>query len=373
MNENLFLKLAALGTVANPDLEVEALCPPSGSDQDFAWTGILDKESNRWTVLASRTTSARDTLEKREKILAMLANYHDAHRIAFEVPRIVGRVSLPAHQDFHPDSLEANPHDLLAVLYRQLPGNPLDFNQITQDSDLARNLGRAIASLHEMPGNLVEHAGFPSASTEEIRASLRESLSEAVATGLVPPTLQARWEQALDEDAWWRFHPTFVHGSLDADKVLTSDSRILAISGFSEVCVDDPAKDFAWLATELPEETVDSIFDAYHLGRAEGADSFLRQRTDLYTELSLIDWLNWGVSQADSAIIADAQELLAAQLDELEGDFSMTGKPLFETDTEAFETDTATIALNAKTLAKENHTPINHSVVETPFPPVDPA
>lgn len=335
MSENLFLTLAALATVANPDLEVEALCPPSGEDQDFVWTGVLDRESNRWMVLASKNSSAATSLENQEKILSMLANYHDAHRIPFEVPRLIGRAS-------------KKDENLTAVVYRQLPGNPLDFNDIGEKSELARSLGKAIAALHEVPTNLVEHVGLPTSSVAEIRESLRDNLSRAVSTSLIPPTLQARWEQALDEDAWWHFHPTFIHGALDPQNVLVADSRVLGVSGFGEVSVGDPARDLAWLVSELTAETVDSIFDAYHLGRAEGADSFLRQRTDLYTELSLVDWLNWGVDQENPAIIADAKDLLEEQLERLDGDFSLTGKPLFEDDTETMDLATDSESLEVE-------------------------
>lgn len=337
MSENLFLALAALATAACPDLEVEALCPPSGEDKDFAWTGVLDRESNRWMVWGAQSAAGKEALKKQEKLLAMLANYHDAHRIIFEVPRLIGSASGHINKGSDREFLPAADTELQVVVYRQLPGNPLEFDEIEENSDMTRSLGKAIASLHEVPANLVTHVELPTSGVEEIRDSLREKLSAAVATGLVPPTLQARWEQALAEDAWWRFHPTFVHGSLDAQNVLVADSRVLGVADFTEVCVGDPATDLAWLVSELPAKTVDSIFDAYHLGRVEGADSFLRQRAELYTELALVDWLNWGVEQENPAIIADAQELMEEQLERLDGDLSLTGKPLFDADTETIE------------------------------------
>lgn len=322
------MTLAALATVANPDLEVESLCPPSGSDEDFIWTGVLDARSARWSVLAAKNPAGEIALEKQEKVLSMLANYRDAHRLPFEVPRFEGKA--------------AGQKGMQAVVYRQLPGNPLDLNEVSQNPDLAYNLGKSIAALHEIPTNLVEHVGLPSSNVQEIRQSLRSNLSRAVATGMVPPTLQARWEQALDEDAWWHFHPTFVHGSLGRDTVLVADSRVMGVIGFAEVSVGDPARDLAWLVSEITDTTGDRIFDAYHLGRAEGADSYLRSRVDLYVELALIDWLNWGVSQNNPAIIADAGELLDEQLRRLDGDFSLTGNPLFSSDTDTIPLDTAT-------------------------------
>ena len=319
MSDTDFLTLAALATVAVPDLEVESLCPPLGEDTDFRWVGVLDNHSARWSIVGAKHVDAEAALDKQQKILTMLANYRDAHRLPFDVPRIEG---------------SATSKDGTSIfVYRQLPGNPLEFNELAEDPDLLRALGKAIAALHEIPANLVAHVGFPTPSVDDIRADLRKNLSRAVATGLVPPVLQARWEQALDEDAWWHFHPTFIHGSLEPQHVLVADSRILGISGFAEVSVGDPSQDLSWVASELTDEAVDLVFDAYHLGRAEGSDPFLRQRTDLYIELALVNWLNWGVDQGDASIIADAQDLLNEQLERLEGDLSLTGRPLYEDQT----------------------------------------
>ena len=319
MSDTDFLTLAALATVAVPDLEVESLCPPLGEDNDFRWVGVLDNHSARWSIIGAKHPDAEAALDKQQKILTMLTNYRDAHRLPFDVPRIEG---------------SATSKDGTSIfVYRQLPGNPLEFNELAEDPDLLRALGKAIAALHESPANLVAHVGFPTPSVDDIRTELRQNLSRAVATGLVPPVLQARWEQALDEDAWWHFHPTFVHGSLEPQHVLVADSRILGISGFAEVSVGDPSQDLSWVASELTDEAVDLVFDAYHLGRAEGADPFLRQRTDLYIELALINWLNWGVDQGNASIIADAQDLLNEQLERLDGDLSLTGRPLYEDQT----------------------------------------
>lgn len=319
MSDTDFLTLAALATVAVPDLEVESLCPPLGEDNDFRWVGVLDNHSARWSIIGAKHPDAEAALDKQQKILTMLTNYRDAHRIPFEVPRIEGRAT--------------SKDGTSIIVYRQLPGNLLEFNELAEDPDLLRALGKAVAALHEIPANLVAHVGFPTPSVDDIRAGLRKNLSRAVATGLVPPVLQARWEQALDEDAWWHFHPTFVHGSLEPQHVLVADSRILGISGFAEVSVGDPSQDLSWVASELTDEAVDLVFDAYHLGRAEGADPFLRQRTDLYIELALVNWLNWGVDQGNASIIADAQDLLNEQLERLDGDLSLTGRPLYEEQT----------------------------------------
>ena len=316
MSEISYLTLAALATLAVPDLDVQALCPPQRHEAGRLSTGILDSQSRRWICLAATDSSSDAALHKQGQILTMLGNYSDAHRLSVQVPRFEGTTT--TSQGFQ------------AVVYRTLPGSPLNFEELEGDSQLLRALGKSIASFHELPPNLVQHAGFPVRNIEETRLELHDNLGRGVATGLVPPELQARWERALDVAAWWKFHPTFLHGNLSPENVLVADSRVLSVQGFNSVSIGDPARDLVWLVDQLEPESADLIFDAYHLGRAEGADPYLRQRVELYLELALVDWLNWGVESGDPNIINDAEQMLSHTLDALGAELSMTGNPLFE-------------------------------------------
>ena len=136
-------------------------------------------------------------------------------------------------------------------------------------------------------------------------------LDEAARTGRVPAGLLRRWERALEDVAVWRFRPVVVHGDLSADHILCSAERPVAVLGWSEAKVADPADDLAWLLVAAPHEAVDAILEAYTLRRTEMRDPHLETRALLAGELALARWLLHGVRSEDPAIVEDATAMLA--------------------------------------------------------------
>lgn len=310
MSKRSLLNLAALATAAIPGLNVVALRPPQSLEGDYHYTGVLDDQSKRWVIVAPATPAAGASLESEITILRHLANYRDAHRIAFEVPRPQGFATLPEGGR--------------AMVYRDLAGDNLSIGDLDEQSNLATSLGRTLAALHEIPANLVEHTGLPVYNATECRDRRLAQIDEAAATGKVPPALLQRWEEALEDIAWWRFRTVTVHGDLNEDQIRVAHEQVLGLQGFSRVHVGDPAEDFSWLVAEASEEVLDKVFEAYHLARAEGSDMYLRHRAELYGELALVEWLLHGLHQNDEDIVNDAQNLFI-QLYEQVGDTSLNG------------------------------------------------
>ncbi|MGH8968050.1 MAG: phosphotransferase, partial [Actinomycetes bacterium] len=131
----------------------------------------------------------------------------------------------------------------------------------------------------------------------------------------VPPTLLRRWETALEDVSLWKFKPVVAHGDLAPDQLLVDRQRVVAVSGWAEARVADPADDLAWLIAAAPIEAVDSIMEAYQLRRTELHDARLVDRALLVGELALARWLLHGVRHALSDVVADAEAMLA-DLDE---------------------------------------------------------
>jgi aminoglycoside phosphotransferase (APT) family kinase protein len=122
--------------------------------------------------------------------------------------------------------------------------------------------------------------------------------------------LVRRWQAAFADDDLWRFRPVPVHGDLGADDILVSGARVVAISGWPDARVADPADDLAWLLATVPSETTDTIMDAYRDARTDFADEHIVDRALLIGELELARWLLYGVRQNDRGVIADAEEML---------------------------------------------------------------
>jgi aminoglycoside phosphotransferase (APT) family kinase protein len=161
----------------------------------------------------------------------------------------------------------------------------------------------------------VETCGLPSYTASEYRERRLTEVDEAARTGRVPPTLLRRWEAALEDVSLWKFKPVVVHGDLAPDQLLVDRQRVVAVSGWAEARVADPADDLAWLIAAAPIEAVDSIMEAYQLRRTELSDSRLSERAMLVGELALARWLLHGVRHRLPEVVEDATSMLA-DLDE---------------------------------------------------------
>ncbi|SDC37353.1 Predicted kinase, aminoglycoside phosphotransferase (APT) family [Sanguibacter gelidistatuariae] len=289
------LALAALSTLAVPGLDVhhvQETTAPDGFDAAIA----IDAEKRRWVVRAPSTLAAGAALEAEAAFLSGLEDFVDSGRLPFEVPRAAG---------FAPLSDGGR-----AVVYPELPGHPLRVERIVPGPGISASLGRAIAALHELPVALVESSGLPVYSAEEYRQRRLSEVDEAAQTGQVPATLLRRWERSLEDVSMWRFRPTVTHTALSAETLLVRAGQISAITDFFEVQVGDPADDLSWLLVTAPQESVESILEAYQLRRTELIDPHLVDRALLASELALARWLLHGVRNDRGDVVKDAVGML---------------------------------------------------------------
>ncbi len=301
------LALAALATVALPGLDVVATRPPRTPGADFDVVGVMDATGSRWIVRSPRDSAAGAALEGEVALLEALGRAADDDLLTFDVPRPAGFAPLPEGGR--------------AMVYPELRGKPLPIERLAAGPGLAAQVGRAIASLHELPSTVVADAGLPTYDADAYRRRRLAEVDEAAATGHIPPGLLRRWEHALEDVTLWRFRATPVHGDLAAEHVLVVDDDVVGILDWSDARVADPADDLAWLLAAAPEESLDAILEAYALARTERADEQLTARALLASELAVARWLMHGVRHRDGAIIDDAVQML------LELDEEVTGQP----------------------------------------------
>lgn len=291
------LALAALATVAVPGLDAVDVRRPRNPATGVDAAVVIDAEGRRWVVRAPQNPTAGAALEAETALLEGLGAHVDAGLLPFEVPRPAGFVELPEGGR--------------AVVSPQLPGRALHLEHLGPGPGLAAEVGRAIAAIHELPPSTVEDAGLPVYEADEYRRRRLAEVDEAAKTGRVPASLLRRWERALEDVAMWRFRPVVVHGDLSADHILCTAERPVAVLGWSEAKVADPADDLAWLLVAAPHEAVDAIVEAYNLRRTELRDPQLGERALLAGELALARWLLHGVHMEDQAIVDDATAMLA--------------------------------------------------------------
>jgi macrolide phosphotransferase len=202
------------------------------------------------------------------------------------------------------------------VVHEAMPGTVLHPGELTPGPGLTASFGRALAALHEVPLALAEEAGVPVYEAGEYRERRLSEVDRAARTGRVPPRLLARWERALEDVGRWRFQPCLVHGDLVADHMLVDDGAVTGMLAWGEARVADPADDLAWVAVGADADALDSVLEAYAVGRGHDPDRHLADRARLAGELALARWLLHGVSTDNAHVVADAEDMLA----DLDGD-----------------------------------------------------
>ena len=288
--------LAAIATAAVPGLSaVQAGRLPEDS-ADFDSALIVDSKGKRWRVTSPRHVDASMKLETEQSALNTLTAAARA-TLPFSVPTIAGTVVQGQLRTF---------------VYHHLVGHVLDLQELEteQGRELAREIGRAIAAIHALKHELVEASGLPVFEAEEVRRGMLSQLDHVAESGKVPPELLRRWEEMMENVAWWKFNTTVVHGDLHEERLFINDGRLQGVTGWSALRVGDPAADLAWVLGIENPDTVDAIFDAYAEARGQLGDDDLRNRAMLAAEFALASWLSGALTHADQAQIDQAEASL---------------------------------------------------------------
>ncbi|RAX44978.1 aminoglycoside phosphotransferase [Arthrobacter sp. AQ5-06] len=298
------IELAAVATAAVPGLTPTAVSSAADDPADFDSALLLDLEGKQWRVRSPRHAEASARLETEFLVLRAFAPAIRAE-LPFLMPTVAGSVRLG---------------NLSTFVYSHLAGGTQSVEELTAGpAALAREIGTALAAIHDLPHALVSNADLPSYTPNEFRQRRLNELDQAATTGKIPASLLLRWEHALEDVSLWRFNPCVVHGDLHEDNLLVESGRVTAVTGWTDLRIGDPADDFAWLVASNEQDFVDAVLASYTGSRRDAPDQHLLRRAALSAEFALAQYLVKGIAAADTGMVAEAEgmlETLAADVEE---------------------------------------------------------
>lgn len=290
------MELAAIASAAVPGLAPTGVAGAPDDAADFDSALLVDDAGKQWRVRSPRHAEASMRLETELQALRAFTPAVKAE-LPFLIPHMAGSV---------------RQGELSTFVYSHLAGTTRPLDALTAGGPaMARELGRVLAAIHELPKDMVQRADLPSYEANEYRQRKLNELDQAATTGRIPAILLRRWEHALEDVTLWRFSPTVVHGDLHEDHLLVSAGRVSAVTGWTDLSVGDPAEDFAWLAAAEDTAFVDTVHEAYAGARTTAVDAHLPRRAALAAEFALAQWLVRGVALEDAAMIQEAEGMLA--------------------------------------------------------------
>jgi len=269
---------------------------------DFDSALLLDSEGKQWRVRSPRHAEASTRLETEFMVLRAFAPGIRAE-LPFLMPTVAGTVRQGALSTF---------------VYSHLAGTTRSVEELTAGPEaLAKEIGAALAAIHDLPRTLVSNADLPSYTPNEFRQRRLNELDQAATTGKIPPVLLRRWEHALEDVSLWRFNPCVVHGDLHEDNILVEGNRVTAVTGWTDLRIGDPADDMAWLVASNEQGFVDAVLSHYTSGRRDAPDAHLLRRAALSAEFALAQYLVKGLAAGNESMIGEAEEMLASLAEDI--------------------------------------------------------
>jgi macrolide phosphotransferase len=320
------IELAAVASAAVPGLTPTACAPEPDDAADFDSAMLLDADRKRWRVRSPKHPEASARLETELLVLRAFTPGIRAE-LPFLMPTVAGTV---------------RQGELTTFVYSHLSGRSESVEALAAGgTEVAREIGSAMAAIHDLPPDLVNNADLPSYTANEFRQRKLNELDQAATTGKIPASLLLRWEHALEDVALWRFSPCVVHGDLHEDNLLVDGRRVTAVTGWTDLRIGDPADDFAWLVAVQDQRFVDAVQEAYSAARKESPDRHLLRRAALSAEFALAQWLVKGVAAGSAQMVAEAEEMLRT----LEQDISVYGGQPISTEPPVVSAPLPTVAV----------------------------
>ena len=284
-----------MATAAVPGLTPTAVSSAPDDPADFDSALLLDSEGKRWRVRSPRHAEASARLETEFLVLRAFAPGIRAE-LPFLMPTVAGTV---------------RQGPLSTFVYSHLAGSTRSVEDLGAASPaVAREIGAALAAIHDLPHSLVSNADLPSYTPNEFRQRRLNELDQAATTGKIPPLLLRRWEHALEDVSLWRFNPCVVHGDLHEDNLLVDGDRVTAVTGWTDLRIGDPADDMAWLVASNDQDFVDAVLGHYTSARRDVPDAHLLRRAALSAEFALAQYLVKGLAAGNEEMIDEAESML---------------------------------------------------------------
>ena len=298
------LYLAALAVDAIEGLDAVGTRPPFVESDDFVLGCVLDTRGRRWIVKCPKTASAATALEAEVTLSPYLLGQLREGKLPFDIVRPAGFAQV-----------EGNGR---AVVYPEPFGSPIDFE--VMDDAGARELGRTLASIHLLPPSMIDDAGLPAYTAEQLRLRLVAELKDADEASPIPSVLKRRWDTVLGNSLLWDFTPRVVHGDVASENFLWSNGSVTTVVGFNESHVGDPASDLAPLLT-FGEEFFAGVQESYEHTVGASLDDAVGERAQFHSEYALVRWLMFGKRTSNTQIVSEARDMLnnlATQIDSTE-------------------------------------------------------
>lgn len=137
--------------------------------------------------------------------------------------------------------------------------------QIDRESpNFGRSFGKLLASLHTINIEEAAKTGLQIKTAEEIRRTVEKDIEAAHREIGISEKLRKRWDVWLNDDSFWKFKPSLIHGDIhQAHLLINKNSEITGVLDWTEAQISDPAYDFIFHQIAFGEDAVNQVLEEY--------------------------------------------------------------------------------------------------------------
>lgn len=299
--------MAALASALMPSLSVAGVrssVPGDTPDRDGIDHAVIqDVTGKLYDVCATDTEAGRTLLASRVKAAHALASAREPGGLGFAMERVVAFT--PGEGKDCPTGSTA----VMVIVHQDGIARTLD--SLTLDD--CASLGTAIGAIHRLNPAFLAQTGYPAFSTGQIRAQLVAWIKRLRIAGHVPAEITSSWARIVDTEGLWSFSTCMVHGGFADGDVKFSGSTVTAVNHWSDMQVNDPARDLGWIFSRLDEDHRNAVLTAYGRMMGNRLDDLIMLRANLWVQMEQVGDFIQALNRADTDRIVQFR----AQVDRL--------------------------------------------------------
>lgn len=295
MSQRSSFEIAALASAAMPTLTVATTRRSeqfvlSGDKDDITTAVVADTAGEEYDASICDTADGKERLKARARAAYVLDNTHEPSALGFQLDQL--KVFVPGDD---PTDATGNTAVLITP---HINGDAFQLSDLTEAQCAAA--GTSIGAIHRLRGKFIVNAHYPAHASAQIHQQLEQWITSLKAAGHIPGEILKNWTSIISNENLWNFRSCPVHGGFSDGDILFTSTGVSGIRHWEDMQINDPARDLAWIFTELDPTRRNSVIAAYARIMGRRMDDMIMLRAGLWVQMSQVGDFIRALERADT-------------------------------------------------------------------------
>ena len=262
----------------------------SGDKDDITTAVVADTAGEEYDASICDTADGKERLKARARAAYVLDNTHEPSALGFQLDQL--KVFVPGDD---PTDATGNTAVLITP---HINGDAFQLSGLTEAQCAAA--GTSIGAIHRLRGKFIVNAHYPAHASAQIHQQLEQWITSLKAAGHIPGEILKNWTSIISNENLWNFRSCPVHGGFSDGDILFTSTGVSGIRHWEDMQINDPARDLAWIFTELDPTRRNSVIAAYARIMGKRMDDMIMLRAGLWVQMSQVGDFIRALERADT-------------------------------------------------------------------------